>query len=225
MYRFIPFFFLLFNCITISQVLVIPKNYDLQDSVSADLDKDGIKELVVVYNTKTIDIYNDTTTNINIPREIYIYKLINTEWILWKFSKYSLRNCYGSPLIGPYVSLKIEKGILKVLQEGTLGTKWRCEDSYKYLDSGFYLVHYFFESGKYLAFWTTVRYNLLTGKCNYKFEVWKNNLSDDFKDWKNQKENFYKKGLRITLENRHEDDLIIITPKFKNEIYLSEKMN
>lgn len=68
-----------------AQQTPVPANYSIVDTVSGDLDKDGIPELAVAYNTRKAADHND-----NIPRELIIYKKIKSQWTVWKRSSQAL---------------------------------------------------------------------------------------------------------------------------------------
>lgn len=68
-------YILTFNLTAYGQEIPVPLNYSIIDSVTGDLDKDGIKELVVAYNTQQEKDFE------GISRELIIYKLENNKWI------------------------------------------------------------------------------------------------------------------------------------------------
>ena len=53
-----------------AQTIPIPVNYTIVDSVAGDLDKDGVDELVVAYNTGK----EDEEKIESVPRQLIIYK-------------------------------------------------------------------------------------------------------------------------------------------------------
>lgn len=71
-----------------SQSIPVPSDYSIIDSVFGDLDKDGLEELVVAYNTDLKDEIND-----GVKRELIIYKKKNSNWAVWQKSMQAL---YGS---------------------------------------------------------------------------------------------------------------------------------
>jgi len=197
--------------------LPIPKNYSIVDYVLGDLDKDLIPELVVVYNTereKEID---------GIIRELIIYKLKNNKWKEWKKSDQAvLGNQAGGMMGDPFQELKIKKGILIIKHRGGTSWIWDYTDKYRFQDGAFYLIGYTEISGKEGEDWQTVDYNLSTGKIIYEREY----IAPESKDklipnFKVEKESFVKKGLKITIQNRHEWEITIRTPKYGNEIYIA----
>ena len=66
-YGFSDFMFFLLNFSTFSQNIKIPKGYKELKKVEGDLNKDGIKELVIAYDT---GVEGDFGTE----REVYVYK-------------------------------------------------------------------------------------------------------------------------------------------------------
>jgi len=105
----------LFSSIAVlGQEIPIPENYTIVDSVSGDLDKDGIKEYVVAFNTKK---ENDTFESI--PRELRIYKKEKENWILWKISGQALYGSQDGGMMGdPFGQIEIKNGILLISQNG-----------------------------------------------------------------------------------------------------------
>lgn len=79
--------FLFFTFNVFAQETPLPSNYSIVDTVTGDLDKDGIDELVIVYNTEAEKEHE------SVKRELIIYKLENSKWSQWKKSKQAL---YGS---------------------------------------------------------------------------------------------------------------------------------
>ncbi|MFV0305464.1 MAG: hypothetical protein ACK5IC_08305 [Moheibacter sp.] len=200
------------------QEIPIPTNYSVVDSVSGDLDNDLIAELVVVYNK---EIY--TEDYIGFPRELVIYKLQNNQWIEWRKSDQAL---YGSEEGGamgdPFGGIEIKNGILSIIQYGGSSWKWGGTDKYRFQNGEFYLIGYTSLSGKICEYWETVDFNLSTGKIIVKKEF-ENCETEEQKIYKRENEILYKKGVEITIHNRQERDIKIITPKYGHEIYIAIK--
>lgn len=112
---------ILISCsyVVFGQTVPVPENYTIIESVLGDLDKDNIKELVVAYT-----IGKETTEYESLSRELIIYKMKDTEWILWKRSTQAL---YGSRDGGmtsdPYGGMEIKNSVLEVSQNG--GSSWK----------------------------------------------------------------------------------------------------
>jgi hypothetical protein len=205
----------------IGQQIPIPKNYSIIDTVSGDLDNDGISELVAAYNAQKENDDDDLFESI--PRELIIYKKQNNKWILWKNSKQALYGSKDGGMMGdPFGSIAIEKGILNISQDGGSSWKWGHTDKYRYQNGGFILIGYTSAYGKPCEYWETVDFNLSTGKIIVKKE-YEECEDEEQKIFKRENESFYKKGLKITLENRSEKEIMIVTPKYKHEIYVAVK--
>ena len=53
------------------------KSFKILEEIEGDLDKDGVSEKVIVYDT-------EKETDFGTERQIYIYKKNNDKWELWK---------------------------------------------------------------------------------------------------------------------------------------------
>jgi hypothetical protein len=145
--------------LALSQRIPLPKNYTVVDTVSGDLDKDNIKELVVAYNTKTA-----TEEYENLPRELVIYKLQEGNWTVWKKSQQALLGSQDGGMMGdPYAGMEIKNNVLQVSHYGGSSWKWGYTDKYRYQKGDFYLIGYSSEGGKMCEEWTDIDFNLSTG--------------------------------------------------------------
>lgn len=194
-----------------------PENYTIVDSVSGDLDKDGMNELVVAYNTP--EEVEDSTGDF--IREIIIYKMTKGEWKVWKSSRQALYSSRGGGMMGdPFEEMTIYKGILQISHFGGSSWKWGHTDKYRFQDNEFYLIGYSGSYGKPCEYWTEVDFNISTGKMIVKKE-YEACEGDDQKVTKRENETVIQKGLKITIQNRNEREIKIITPAYKHEIYLA----
>lgn len=210
------FMLLLHSLAGSGQAIPVPENYVMIDSVSGDLDNDGVKELVVAYNTQAED-----HTNEGIPRELSIYKMQNGQWTLWKTSQQALYGSRDGGMMGdPFENIEIKNGILWIRQSGGSSWKWGHTDKYRYQDGEFCLIGYTSNYGKDCEYWMHVDYNLSTGKMFVKKEYEKCE-SEEPKIYKRQNETLYNKGLKITLQGRSEKEIKIVSPKYKHEIYVA----
>jgi hypothetical protein len=214
----IIFILLVNSSISFGQQISIPENYSILDTVSGDLDKDGINELVVAYNTKK---ENEEDIE-SIPRELIIYKNKNEQWTVWKKSEQALYGSKDGGMMGdPYGEMEIKNGTLLINQQGGSSWKWGHTDKYRYQDGEFYLIGYTSSNGKICEYWTSVDFNLSTGEIIVEQE-YEDCETDEQKIYKLENETFYKKGLKITLEKRMEKEILIVSPKYKHEIYVSQ---
>jgi hypothetical protein len=216
-----PFYFILLLFLvkfeSFSQSISIPKNYSIVDSVSGDLDNDGINELVVTYNTKNKEEEIDE----GVPRELIIYKKMNTRWVIWQRSLQALYGSRGGGVMGdPYEGMEIQKGVLSIYHSGGSSWKWSVIDKYRYDGKVFRLIGYENNYGQQNQYWLNVDFNLVTGKLVLKREY----ENEDNTVYKRENEVFYKKGMNITLQNRNQKQIKIISPKYQHEIYIAMKM-
>lgn len=198
----------------------IPKNHSIIDSIKGDLNNDGIEELVVAYNTQKENEDNFES----IPRELVIYKKEKNKWINWINSKDALYGSRDGGMMGdPFEGIEIKKGLLFVSQNGGSSWKWGHTDKYRYQDGKFYLIGYSSNYGKPCEYFTDVDFNLSTGKMIVKKEYESCENEDEQKVYKRENEMFYYKGVKITIENRNEKEIIIVSPKYKHKIYVTTK--
>jgi hypothetical protein len=198
------------------QTIPVPPNYTIVDTVSGDLDSDGKRELVVAYNTK-----EEGDLDENVPRELIIYKMLNSKWTIWKKSQHALYNSRDGGMMGdPFGEMEIKNRILLISHNGGSSWKWGHTDKYRYQNGEFYLVGYVSDYGKPCEYWTDLDFNLATGKMMFKkeYEECKNKTQEIYK---RENETFYKNNIKITIQSRNEKEIIIVTPKYKHEIYLA----
>jgi len=199
----------------LAQEIPIPKGYSVVDTITGDLDKDSIKELVVAYNTDIASEFG------GFHRELSVYKLENNAWKLWKTSQQALYGSKDGGMMGdPFDEMRIKEGILHISQNGGSSWKWGFTDKYRFQDGAFYLIGYTSISGKICEYWRDVDFNLLTGKMIVKKEF-KNCKAEESKIYKTENETFYRKGLKITMDKRLESEILITTPKYGHKIYIA----
>ncbi len=206
---------LLTSSVAFCQKIPLPDSYFVVDTVSGDLDKDGIMELVVAYNTKKQEEDFE-----NVPRELRIYKKENGLWVLWKRSSQALYGSQEGGMMGdPFGQIEIINGILHISQGGGSSWKWAHTDKYRYQNGEFNLIGYTSLDGRLCEYWEKVDFNLSTGKMIVKKE-YEDCESTDQEIYKRENETLYKKGISITLQNRRETEVKIVTPKYGHEVYL-----
>lgn len=197
------------------QEIPVPTNYYMIQNAQGDLDNDNIDELAVSYN---IGIENEFDA---VDRILIIYKLIDHKWKLWIKSEHALLNSKGGGMMGnPLGELSIENGKLSIYHEGGSSWKWSYTDTYQWINNEFYLVEYQSFYGKLCEYFENVEFNLLTGEIIFKKEF-ETCESEEQIIIKNENETFFEKVLKITLEHRNEKEILIVTPLFRNEIYIS----
>ncbi|AIZ42455.1 hypothetical protein [Cellulophaga baltica] len=197
------------------QKLPIPDNYSVVDSVSGDLDKDSIAELVVAYNTGPENEID------GIPRELIVYKLKNNKWTEWKKSGQALYGSKDGGMMGdPFGEIEIKNGILLISQNGGSSWKWGFTDKYRFQNGEFYLIGYSSIAGKLCEYWKDVDFNLSTGKMIIKKE-YEECETEEQEIYKRENETLFENGLKITIQNRQEREIKITTPKYGYEIYIA----
>ena len=210
------FLALLNSLLVAAQETPVPKHYSIVDSLSGDLDNDGVNELVVAYNTK------EDNENEGVPRELIIYKKTNENWEAWKSSTQALYGSRDGGMMGdPFEDIKIENRILQIRQSGGSSWKWGHTDKYRYQNGEFYLVGYTSVAGKPCEYWQDIDFNLSTGKMIVKKEY--EDCDSGQSIYKRENETVYEKGLKITLQNRSEKEIKIVTPRYRHEIYIAIK--
>lgn len=217
MKKVIYIFTFLLTLISVSygQELPIPDNYSVVDSVSGDLDKDSIDELVVAYN---MGLENDID---GVPRELIIYKRKNNKWTEWKKSDQALYGSKDGGMMGdPFGEIEIKNGILLISQNGGSSWKWGFTDKYRFQDGEFYLIGYSSIAGKLCEYWKDVDFNLSTGKMIVKKEF-EECETEEQQIYKRENETLHEKGLKIIIQNRQEREIKITTPNYGHEIYIA----
>ena len=143
----------------LSQVISFPKDYSIIDSVAGDLDKDGVDELVVAYNTRK----GNEGSSESIPRQLVIYKKRNSQWTEWEKSDQVLYGSREGGMMGdPFGEINIEKGILRISQKGGTSWKWVHTVMYRWDSASFRLIGFNSTYGKPCAYWEDVDFNLVT---------------------------------------------------------------
>lgn len=197
------------------QELSIPDNYSVVDSISGDLDKDSIAELVVAYNMGPENGLE------GVPRELIIYKLKNNKWTEWKKSDQTLYGSKDGGMMGdPFGGIEIKNGTLVISQNGGSSWKWGFTDKYRFKNGEFYLIGYSSIEGKLCEYLEYVDFNLSTGKMVVKKEF-EECETEEQQIYKRENETLIEKGLKITIQNRQEREIKITTPKYGHEIYIA----
>jgi hypothetical protein len=196
-----------------SQDIQVPAGYKILDQKEGDLNKDSVSEKVIVFDT------NDSAESGTI-REIQVYKKSVNNWELLAGSKNAIGQSDAGGMMGdPFEGIEIKDGILIIYQSGGSSWKWSKIDKYRFQNGKFQLIGYENYYGKPCEYFENVDFNLMTGKIVYEKEH-ENCDEGEQKINKSETETFYKKGIKIELTNRTANEIKIITPKYKREIYL-----
>jgi hypothetical protein len=205
--------------VTYGQDIPVPENYSIVDTASGDLDWDRINELAVAYNVRK----ENPDSFESVPRELIIYKKQKGTWAIWKKSSQALYGSRDGGMMGdPFGEIRIKNGILEISHNGGSSWKWSYTDKYRYQNKEFELIGYSSFYGKLCEYWEDVDFNLSTGKIIIKKEYEDCETSDQ-QIYKRENETFYKKKLKITLQNRNENEIKIVSPKYKHEFYVAIK--
>lgn len=189
------------------------KNHFVEQSLIGDLNKDGVDDLVVVYQQNEAEDEMD-----NKSRRLITYQKKGGNWVKWSESTTAIMGTQEGGMMGdPFANIEIKNGILIISHYGGSGWKWGIEDKYRYQNNDFYLIGYTSTYGQVGNEWTSVDFNLSTGQINYE-----KTTNEGSSNEKTIKETFTKKGIKITMKNRTSDaeGIIITSPKYKAEITL-----
>ena len=209
------FFVLFIFTHSFGQENIIPKEYRSIKEIYGDLNKDSVDEKVVVYNVSDTEDEDE-----GIDREIVIFKKEDKNWKIWHRSKTAIGNSKDGGMMGdPFEDIEIKNGILLISQSGGSSWKWRHIDKYRFQNNDFELIGYVSNAGKACEYWEDVDYNISIGKIIIKKEYEDCDKAQEI--YKKENEEFiYKLKNKITLENRDKDEIKIVSPKYKHEIYL-----
>lgn len=208
---FLSVVFLLNSVFFLAQKEFQPQGSEINEIVDGDLDNDQIPEKVIIYNIRQ----GNEIGNI---REIQILKKVTGKWQILEKSRNAILGKNDGGVMGdPYQSTVINKGILIISHYGGSSWRWGFTDKYRFQNNNFELIGTTLENGRVFSFWVTTDINLSTGKIMYKKEVYD---SSDPENGKSEKEIYYKKGLKINIQNRNLKKIKLTLPKTKAEIYL-----
>ena len=202
---------------TLAQSGQVPKHYVPIREVSGDLDKDRINEKVVVYNI------SDKEDEIEgVDREVIIFKRKKEKWVIWHRSLHAVGNSRDGGMMGdPFEEIEIKNGILLISESGGSSWKWGHTDKYRYQNKQFELIGYTSHVGKPCEYWQTFDYNVITGRISVKKEHESCNDDESQVIYKTENENFnHKLQKKITLTNRKKEEVKIVTPRYKLDLYL-----
>lgn len=181
-----------------------------------DLDKDGIAEKVVVF--ESLEGEDET----EMARILIIYKQEKGEWTEWVYTDQAILHSDEGGMMGdPFDGIAITNGILIVNHWGGSSWKWSHTDKYRFQDDDFYLIGYSSNYGKPCEYWEDYDYNLSTGDCvfNYEPDVCEDYAPDgDYGPKREEKFNHKMKKLP-KLNDRRSFEYTFKSPKGE-EIYL-----
>ncbi len=138
--------------------------YKMMSEVLGDLDKDGIPEKVLVYDT-------DSVVDFGLVRALHIYKKEADNWKVWRKSNTAIMksNEGGASVEDPFQNISIKNGILIITHQGGGGpSMWSYTHKYRFQNNAFFLIGVSTEDSHYEDK-TVLDYNLSTGKAIYVF--------------------------------------------------------
>ena len=154
-----------------------PKGYTQIGSAKGDLDKDGVPERVIVYNTEKRGMAVAAGTGDEVAggtdREIRIYKAGADSWELWHSSIGAVQPSEANGPEGgePFASIAVERGALVIGHKAEADAQEGADvHRFRYQDGAFHLI------GVTTSWYApcmneiTFDYNLSTGRATYKYE-------------------------------------------------------
>lgn len=134
-----------------------PMGYTLLGEADGDLDKDGIDERVLVYDTGKEGDFGTL-------RELIIYQQKGDEWAIWKDQLGGvLPSKQGGMMGDPFSGIGIENGAIVIEHFGGSADKWSYLHRFRYQNTAFELIGTTIGFGRLPLEWTQVDYNLSTG--------------------------------------------------------------
>ena len=147
------------------EVIEIPKSFKILEDIEGDLDKDGVSEKVIVYDT-------EKETDFGTERQIYIYKKNNDKWELWRKSIGAvLPSQHGGMMGDPFEGISIERNCIVIHHFGGSRQKWNYTHRFRYQSGDFQLIGATVHFGSPCDYFFTFDYNLSNGKINYEKET------------------------------------------------------
>lgn len=196
------------------QSVPLPKGYQVLEEQMGDLDKDGQPEKAIAYDTPEQTEYGSV-------RELVVYKLLDGRWNKWKSSKNVLLKSQEGGMMGdPFGAIEIKNGILIVSHNGGSSWKWDNTDKYRYQNGEFVLIGYTSNFGKPCEYWASFDFNVSTGAINYAKDYENCDNEENQVKVKTEKETFVKKGVVLNFQNRHQEEIRIVSPKYKVTLHL-----
>ena len=145
-----------------SEIIQKPKSFKIIEEIEGDLDKDGISEKVIVYDTeKEIDLGTE--------RQIYIYKKKKNNWELWEKSIGAiLPSEHGGMMGDPFEGISIERNCIVINHFGGSRQKWNYTHRFRFQSGEFQLIVATVNFGSPCAYFESLDYNISNGKIKYK---------------------------------------------------------
>jgi hypothetical protein len=149
-------------------VLEIPEGYAVKAQAHGDLDNDGLDELVVVYTTNGKDELD------GFIRDVHVYKYENEKYVKWYSSEtVALGSNSGGMMGDPFDGLEINNGVILIKHWGGSSWKWSTVYKFRQQNGDLKLIGHTSDYGKIGEYWTSYDWNLNTGMCDYKKEIFR----------------------------------------------------
>ncbi|WP_052158165.1 hypothetical protein [Lacinutrix jangbogonensis] len=148
-----------------TELIRTPETFKILNEIEGDLDKDGVSEKIIVYDT-------EKETDFGTERQIYIYKKNNIKWELWKKSASAILTSEQGGVMGdPFEGISIDRNCLVINHFGGSRQKWNYTHRYRYQSGDFQLIGATVNSGAPCDYFETFDYNLSNGKISYEKET------------------------------------------------------
>lgn len=113
----------------------IPKNYMLKDTIAGDLNKDEIKDLILVFNKEGEEQTSDINNN---PEKRLVLILLGQKNNTYKKVKQSENAIYcfdcGGMLGDPFQKITVKEGQFSIEHFGGSSWRWARTSTFKYMD-------------------------------------------------------------------------------------------
>lgn len=145
--------------------LPAPAGFTKLKEADGDLDKDGIPEHIVVFDTKK-------ETDFGTERQLYIYKKQGQRWKLWhKSTGVVLPSEHGGSIGDPFEGIEVQRGCLVIYHFGGTTSRWTYTHRYRFQHNNWYLIG------------ATI--NVTNPNCHYDYNLSTGNINADVcLDWK-----------------------------------------
>lgn len=130
-----------------------------------DLNKDGLNERVIAYNT-------DVRGDLGIERVLYIYTIASGSWELLHESKGPVLPSENGGMMGePFEEIAVERGCIVIRHSGGSRSRWTYTHRYRLQEEDWYLIGATIGFGEPPCTWDTYDYNLSNGNIAVKKEL------------------------------------------------------
>ena len=198
----------------INKLIRTPVDYNRMAEALGDLDKDGVAELVVVYNTpKEVEMGTE--------RKLYIYKQNNGKWTLWHKNKTAvLSSRHGGMMGDAFEGIDIRNGCIVIYHMGGSRDKWAYTHTYRYQRDNWFLIGATITYFAPCTLSQTFDYNLSTGRINLESSADScNDDGDNIKTTDASKKTFTKKVVPVLMDSFTPGDNMMKLPGTKDEFY------